>query len=222
MPPPIPTNKAFEECWISFLDIYGYRATVIAYELKNQVAELAKKLNKIEAALAKEFSSSPIVYKFSDGMFYLHPVVRGDRRIALEQCLSDIRTTIEIYRRNDLPIRGGVSFGAVYCGPGMLIGDAVTRAVDYEKFASAPVVIIPERELKMSGMTQFVRKVSDFEIPEKDGGGIFSAMAIIPRNTKSLKEFASKYYAQYRSSGPPRAAKAWKQLIDLIDQAEDV
>jgi hypothetical protein len=205
-------NESAVPCWVTYLDIYGFRATVKAFEANNDVGVLHKSLALVESDLNKK-KRTAVTFKISDSFFYVHEVRDLDVKGALDECMYDIRCAIDVYIHHDFALRGGVAFGPVAWGPSFLVGDAVARAVEYEKLAGSPMVIVPGRELVKAGVAQFARDIVDLEA---EGGGIFSAMIVTPRRPTQLRKFAEKKYKRLRFEGPPRAALQWKQLYALL------
>jgi hypothetical protein len=208
---PVQLGKDAISCWVSYLDIYGFREMVRSAELAGRVKQLYDNLTRAEDSIRRK-NRTTITFRISDNFFYIHPI-KKDHREAFDECLYDIRLAIDAYIHQGFPLRGGVAFGQVAWGPQSLLGDAVSRAVSYEKLAGAPIVIVPERELILGQVARFARNTVDLE---DEGNGIFSAMVVVPRRRTELRRFAESKYKRLRYEGPPRAAKQWKKFYLLL------
>src|SRR4051794_15441933 len=161
-------------CWVTYMDIYGFRAMVKAAELNKSLAVLKTRLLLVENDLKKR-SRPTVTFKISDSFFFVHQVRGSNVKAALDECIYDIRCAIDVYIRHDFALRGGVAFGPVAWGSNFLVGDAVARSVEYEKLAGSPMVIVPEYELVRAGTARFARGIVDLD---SEGGGILSAMVV--------------------------------------------
>ncbi len=146
-------EKMFQTtAWVSFLDIYGFKAIVTV----EPADKLANKLFTAHAKVLEKLSSmnSPVKrFAFSDSIFLVYPVNNNNQSEKLQQlkwCVEDTALVSNIFSADyQLPLRGGIAYGDVCYTEYLLIGQAVVEAVKNEGLLPCPAVILPAEELKL-------------------------------------------------------------------------
>ena len=209
------------EAWVAFLDIYGFTNSVLQSEKKRTLPDTFDTLRGAHAEFAKKRGSLPKTFFLSDNVFFVRHV-NGDNFAQFQALLADIRVFIDAFIKRKLPIRGGVSFGNVMIGPNLLVGSCVSRAVDYEKTIHAPLVIVPEIELAHAKVLGFAAPRTELVVQLPDRSfGLLNGLVVRPGNYARYKQYALEEYRNLRTVGPPRAALAWKQALDILENTSN-
>jgi hypothetical protein len=206
--------------WVAFLDIYGFSAAVSHSEKTKSLQNIFATLELAYKDFLQKRPSPPAIYRLSDNIFFVRQCASNvsDSNAAFEKLLHDIRVLISIYVKNDLPLRGGVAYGEVAMDANVLVGSAVARAVEYEKWAMAPVVIVPESELDAAGILHMVGARQDITVtPTNQSDGTMRALLVRPTDETDYVDYAKKQYLHFRRAGPFNVASAWKEAWNRLE-----
>ena len=211
-------NVTEVSAWVSYLDVYGFKAIVGTSEVGREQNELYSRLSSIHSQLLNRINKNTTLHILSDNYFLINPV--GDDPIsAYEHFLADIRAVINLHIAADLPIRGGVAYGRVETGPNVLVGRAVIRAVHYEKLCRVPLVMLPAKEVELANIgIQPPKFVDHHVVDEHSSPGIVSATFVVPVNPRSYVEYCENKYNHLRIYGPEKVAKDWSDVSKILSK----
>lgn len=161
------------------------------------------------------------LYVFSDSLFLAYaessPKMRAQ---ALYRCVGELHRILELFASYKLPLRGGVAFGDFILGRDLLIGEAVLRAVLYERLAFAPVVLLPERELLRADCNTSRLKKRPRLLPVRDNG-LIRARVIFPHGKAEFSRFVEAERDRAAMHGPFDVARAWQLAAELLRDEQE-
>lgn len=164
--------NSYSERFICYLDLLGFSELVKKSENNELIFSKIKKITQIlsirncgtvNSTIAKlKNKSAEEVFRIKDSLRFLGAsdgifisVIDNDKTW-VQEFLSNISQLCIISIANGILVRGAIDYGFVYHDDLNCFGPAVVKAVDSEKNAHAPRIILSEK-----AMEQF-EKVSDF------------------------------------------------------------
>ncbi|SMD14520.1 hypothetical protein [Rhizobium sp. RU36D] len=213
------TLEGASNAWVAFVDVYGF--TQLLRDSKGNLVDLHRRIEQAQKASQVRFEKKGVKYfPFSDNLFIAVPTTGSNNADALELLLSAVREAIDKHIVQDLPLRGGIAFGPVSFSSGLLVGEPVIRAVEYEKSVGLPMVILPEYETSVcADIHGLIKKFIKIPYPASSSRpGILSVCTIIPKRPHGYVEYANRRMEQFSINGPPHVAFAWQEVVKLIGQ----
>jgi len=205
--------------WVVFIDVYGF-SNMVSSEDNYKVYQYLELTCRLVSDEISNFTHKPLIYTFSDCMFMVFLVdSEYDKFIVFDSCEKFTSAAMSLFVDNDLPVRGGVSYGEIIYSSNVLIGNPVVRAVKYESIILEPVVIVPSKELKTSGNVGGMIPTPT-EIFLKDGG-LLSGVTIMPCPIDKFRRMVADKLARHSVEGPPLVAKAWHNLFRILEDKKD-
>ena len=205
------------DAWIAYVDVYGFKAKV-----RKNSADLTTLIEAIQIAhrqILPRLQDSTKLYALSDSIFLIVRVDAVDVWCAYQQLIADLRILADEFLGQGLPLRGGIAFGPVCSGDGILLGEAIERAVGYEGLVGAPVVILTESEAKRAGLDTRLGPFKSVELLNDTGRlGLHSIMVIKPKSPTRFRRFALNLLRDHLVEGPPHVAYAWKMALELTKE----
>lgn len=213
------TDSAIRDfnAWIVYCDIFGFSAYV-----RDDVTKVTNALYKGHTTLYDRFvSRNPEVHikLISDSIFLIFEVVTDKEKPSiLQTCVEDVQWLMSKFVDLRLPLRGGISYGKIYFGDDLLLGDAVVRAVRHEAMIPAPFVLLPVNEMDGLSRSEFPNGIT--KVPVK-GDGLIKCALIRPNPIDGLLELAKELSDKYCTSGPYPQGKVWSDALDYIQGGKD-
>lgn len=193
------------EAWVVYMDIYGFKSMVMSQEIKL----LTRKLLDVRSDAIKSvvrIDQIPIVYLLSDSIFLVYPVDKNNvktKSSQLQRCIEDAAEVLSKFAECQLPLRGGISFGEVCYGSHTLTGKAVVSAVQNETLVSAPLVVLPAKEI---GQGILVR---GFKLYPVKPHGLMKLKLVFPQPCDEFYRLVHTNLTKYVVEGPYDVAQAW-------------
>lgn len=208
----------YSSAWVAFLDVFGFSALVRSAKAK-KAKELISRLSDAHTAVRKDFSQvqSPAkTFIFSDSMFLVYKFTNSSSAsLLLNRCVDDVCRMMDLFAKRELPLRGGIAFGSITLDDNVLLGEPVLQAVDYERIAIAPVVLLPQAQLNAAGCTGDSLKLPSQMVPTRNGG-LLKAHVIGPYNKRDYLRFIDRRIEQTAVEGPYEVAQAWQLAKNLL------
>lgn len=208
--------------WVVFLDVYGFK--IILKDTSNFISKTSEKLSTSHnevSKMIKRRSSPAKLFVFSDCMFlaYLVKDLIDDKKNKFKWCIEDTAEVLNIFSKEELPLRGGIAYGTACASENLLIGEAVLKAVHYEELVPCPAVLLPEKELLLCfGNSPSVLHNLRFTDVTLKLGGITSAALIFPDPIDHFFSLVAKKYKKHIIEGPYQVAQTWKEALDSIHE----
>lgn len=203
--------------WVVYLDVYGFAASV---EDEKQMMAVTRRLVRALAKLDEGVvwaGRIPRRLAFSDSLFLFYPARRGQTRTdALQDCVADVEQVMRVYADESLPLRGGLAFGNVVYGQGLLVGAPVVRAHRYEGLMPAPLALVPKKEMiDPRHPTKFDWEVLTEKLSLKDGM-VMDGMLVMPSPIEWFATLVDRKLGEHAISGPYDVALAWMKAREFI------
>ncbi len=203
--------------WVVYLDVYGFAASV---EDEKQMMPVTRRLVRALAKLDEGIDwagRTPRRLAFSDSLFLFYPARRGQTRTdALQDCVADVEQVMRVYADESLPLRGGLAFGNVVSGPGILVGAPVVRAYRYEGLMPAPLALVPKNEMiDPRHPTEFDWEVVTEKLSLKDDM-VMDGMLVMPSPIEWFATLVERKLGEHAISGPYDVALAWMKAREFV------
>ena len=195
-------------CLIVFLDVYGFKAIVGSKDSIDISNNLCEGYAKIYSFLQTQ-EYIPKLYILSDSIFLCYPIEnQTEKLLIVQKCIDDVKNIMGIFLEINLPLRGGIAYGEASYNDTLLVGKAVVKAVEYEGYIPAPLVLLPEREVieNLTGNESGVPP--EFKVINTKSGKI-SGKIIMPFPIENFANAINAKLEKHLRDGPPEVAAAW-------------
>lgn len=202
--------------WVVYLDVYGFTALVKG----GNPTQIHERLLQCETEITRILRRSAVKkFTFSDSTLLFFPAVQKKKLVVLKRCLELVAVVMGVFIRKHLPLRGGISYGSVTLGEGLLIGEPVIHAVQYESIVNGPFVLLPAKELaQYNPLTSFNPDLPPIILITLNDGNCMSGTLVCPFPREDLANLASEQFMHHSVHGPFTVAKMWKDTLDLLRQ----
>ena len=204
--------------WLVFLDVYGFKAMM----KESSTSVLTSKLNSCHSVVEKKIDwngNGPINFFIQDSIFLFYPVdEENDKYLMLQKCITDVENIMDIYYKDNLPLRGGIGYGDITYSKNTIIGDVLIRVLEYESEILAPLVFLPASEYvdKIENGKEYFSVAVPIPKTIKLKSGIRYGTMLLPSPTDGFKDFVCEKCKETALNGPAKVAEAWKQAYDYI------
>jgi hypothetical protein len=205
----IDNTRIDGNCWVIYLDIYGFSHQVRTARKNETHEKLRDCLNRIKSRTAQyKF----ILHCLSDSIFIVAPTRTKRDFATLRNSISITKDALDdLVAAGFLP-RGALSHGQIFGSQQIILGDPIIDAVALERNLSVPAVFVPTRTLMhYAGILSY-----ECDAPTKDFG-LIRAHPIFPRTTGPFRTMVENRRDKALLSGPPTVARALTFLIELLD-----
>lgn len=201
--------------WLAYMDVYGFSSMV---EKANN-AHIAETLLAIHKKAEDKLETLDHFQFFSDSIFLFkaHETTLGGASEESFMAVLDVaRAIINAAVRQNMFLRGSLSFGEVVIRPNIILGKPILRAYRREQTLRFPVVIVPESELDAGGVGQILPVHA---IETKDG--LVSAAPILPHSRTGYIAKIQSNLREIAKTGPDQVALGWQGYLEFVEKMNE-
>ena len=237
----MPEEKKLKEEFCVFFDVLGTKSKFLTSNFEEE-EKLVKKyenfIKDIKEILINNGFKENEIKLFSDNIFINFPNTTLKEIYDIFRCLAYIQ--IMAIEKYNFLLRGGVEYSTIYNEKDIAIGKGLVAAVELEKEANYPIIMLGERaKEELSKKDDFINKqyINDFIKNEPEIENIDSAVAkikimrekngesiatIIRINDKTYINYLATYYEnQNRESFIKMMLRHKKFIIESLKKNEE-
>jgi hypothetical protein len=205
--------------WIVYLDIFGF-SNLVEVDYSKNIDGLYNKLEKCHKNLFEILSRltkiSTHVHIFSDSIFIFFPVEKYVYRFKiLQKAIEATSQILTVFFRNNLPLRGGISFGQVKIGKNSIVGIPIIEAYKTEQNLRCPLVFLKKKFIDPENKFIGDLPSCDQNIKLKDGR--LKGLLVTPSHKEEFIRYVSSQWEKYAMEGPPSIAESWWEALNFIE-----
>jgi hypothetical protein len=217
----IPSGRAAVERALGIRGLHAY--------INSQVSGVNGRFRAAVLGVLRDSSvrSEGTIHQFSDSVFLWVPTRKRQEFSALSDLASVLIRTLHYGLRHRLPLRGGVSIGRFVADEGVILGEAVAEAVEWERVAEwSGVVLAPSatnpviRELAQPRGLNRTREFAWADVPTKGSpipsGTELMTLAWPNVDFPSLRGRIDEMYLS--TPLPVEAAAKWIHTMEYFDE----
>lgn len=211
------------DAWVAYLDVFAFSSTVAERESSKTLKKLQNCWKRIWSEVLDE-EDKPLVYRFSDSVFIIYPVTPRDdedptddlKYDRLKVCMEDVSCIMDIFIDQALMLRGGIAYGPVRCTDDIVLGEPVVRAVNYEKWAPIPMVLLPKREVTEKPEERIAKNGIVFERLVLKKGWSMLGTYVFPYRSQECLDHVERMFEKHAHEGPFDHATVWHKTLKQV------
>jgi hypothetical protein len=208
------------DCIVVYVDLLGFKK-----EAKDAPESTMLKLEEVRKWLKANIDKKGYAksYMLSDSCWNIYPVTPGitkdARRLLLANCILDSRRLLDIFNKNDLFPRGGITYGRVVFDEEQILGEAINIAVSMETdICPGPFIVVSRKQLlrALDGDDLALTCMPNDIFKIKNDAGLMLGCVLLPTDILSYLDKLCQKKEYYLSSDCYTFADYWSNAYDFV------